>query len=77
MIGQLAAGHRFEALVLFHPEVERHEPYKLALLLSLIKANAVWWPTSASAQAFYASLASPAMGSERPSPVSAVQNGAL
>jgi hypothetical protein len=46
MIGQLAAGHRFEALVLFDPEIERHEPYKLALLRSLIKANTVWWPTS-------------------------------
>ena len=71
MIDQLAAGHRLEALVLFDPDVERHQPYKLALLLSLIKVSTVvWWPTPASATAFLSSLTSPAL-------MSAVTNGDL
>jgi hypothetical protein len=53
MLEHLARGSRLEALVLFDPDIEKHQPFKLALFLSLLKANAVWFPTPASAAAFF------------------------
>jgi hypothetical protein len=64
MLEQLAMGRRLEALVLFDPEIEKHQPFKLALLLSLMKANAVWFPTPASAAAFFHAIDSSGVESD-------------
>jgi len=58
MLEQLAAGRRLEALFLPDANIEPHQPFKLVLMLSLLKANAVWWPTPASAAAFFNATAS-------------------
>jgi len=58
MLEQLAAGRRLEALILIHPSSgQLHRDFILVLMLSLLKANVVWWPTLASAAAFFNAIA--------------------
>ena len=62
MLEQLAAGRRLEALFLPDAKISPHQPFKLVLMLSLLKANVVWWPTPASAAAFFNAMAASGVG---------------
>lgn len=53
---QCALGHCLEAIALFDPYLEAHQPWKTALLLSCIKANIIWMGNEATAMAFYRGL---------------------